>query len=162
MLNHDLDIDPVQKALNRQGRTRIAGILEADVAEALYERLMQPLPWDLCLNGRSGPEALSNRQLARLTPQQNIVLQQQINAQAQRGFAFQYARLDLIPGDPPPAFRALRDLFASRQFLSLMQNVTQDFELERADGQVTMYQPGCFLKTHGIFTAVRTAVTRMY
>ncbi len=146
-LNPALELSAAADAFRLHGRAVVADVLEPALARDLLERLKSSRGWDLCVHGESGPEAIDPAALARSTPEQQRALRVGLREQARTGFAFLYLRQDLIPGDTP-AFDDVRAFFGSGDFLDLLRRVSGDEGLVRADGQLTLYQEGCFLKQH--------------
>lgn len=146
-LNPHLDLASAAQRFRTHGRAVIENILEPMAADQLHTQLEGSRDWELCVHGQSGPEAIDPDALARSTPEQQRALQAGLRRQARAGFAFLYLRQDLIPGDPP-AFSDIRDLVASAEFLNLLRAASDDSGIVRVDGQLTLYQEGCFLKQH--------------
>ena len=154
MLNRALDVESLAARYAEDGRIRIDGILEPDVAERIREACLEHVPFDLISYIDERPVEISDARFRQLSLQQVDDMQRQLMANAARGVGYAYG--GYRPGRELEAgahaeLRFLNDVFDylnGQKMLDFVSRVTGSDDLVSADAQYTRYLPGQFLTRH--------------
>ncbi len=152
-LNPDLDLAAFANAYAKDGRVRIAGLLDEDSAEALYYGLKQRQDWWHLTNTAEGviKTPVSERQLIKRKARAR--LDKQAFERARHEFQYRYESLH-VPSDASPEERdadvlgRFAALMASDAMRAVLRTITTVSSPVFSDGHATAYGPGDFLTVH--------------
>ena len=147
MLNKNLDIDLIKENYNKHGYVRIENFLDDEYVKKISNTIFNEISWDLCYLSNNGPVSIKDSVLKTYTAQQSAELNQKIMARAQQGFSYFYFRSDLVNTVNKVLKEFYNDLCAD-EFISFCRDLTGESTIEKVNGQLTCYAPGCFLRKH--------------
>ncbi len=155
----DLRIQPVhdlalyRRLFQKSGRIHIPAFLEPDSANRLHKALAEFAGWKLFVNHADMTAELGAQELMAIGQTQREELFARIQADARRGFQFQY--LYHLLSEQGEAYAGadarLAELTAflnSTAFLAFARAVSGADDIAFADGQISRYEPGHFLTRH--------------
>jgi Rps23 Pro-64 3,4-dihydroxylase Tpa1-like proline 4-hydroxylase len=153
-----IDFAAVQAALSDHGFAQVKGFLAAEDADRLHAELDAISDWDLAVTTDHGPASLTAAEMASMDRARRGQLMESIRRQSRAGFSFAYHRRNVLPGENPVA-DGFADWIATPAFIHLMQQITGDDRIVRADAHASMYREGSFLRGHD---DTYTGKTRLY
>ena len=154
MLNPDLDRAALAAEFARDGRVRIEGLLDPDVAERIREYCMTEVPFEYLsfVDGRN--VAMPAEELNKFSEAELVDLQSKIFNAASNGTGFFYCGYMLERSQRDSDSEALSflhsvfDFLNSDEMLGFIAEVTGHDDLKSADAQYTRYTQGQFLTRH--------------
>ena len=154
MLNPQLDAAALAQRYAGDGRVRIDGILDPDVAERIRDACLNLVPFDLITFVEGRPVEIPDADFRKLSRSQIDAMQSEVMANAARGIGYAYGgyRMGRRPvGRPDERLDFLHSVFDylnGPEVLDFVNQVTGRVDLESADAQYTRYLPGQFLTRH--------------
>lgn len=154
MLNPDLDREKLAAEWAVDGRIRIENILDAEVAERIYNALREKVGWRYIYNFDGRNEARTQEELAALTPDQFRELMNKIMSAASRGLGYYYCGYTIGHRDEDTKDEELQflhsvfDYVNGEEMMSFIRDVTGCDDVKSAAAQYTRYAPGQFLTRH--------------
>ncbi len=155
-VNDELDISALAETFAAKRRVQICDVLTHETATALRDAMAADTPWGLTMQaGTAAPVDFRVDQLRESSGQAAAEqANRQVHAAAQaRQSAFRFARYPMVTAykeqwDPGGLFDVLLGEINSDPFLDLVRAVTDIPELQRADGQATLFGRQHFLGIH--------------
>lgn len=147
MLNSQLDLKKVKEEFDKNNYIRIENFLDEDYVKKVSQAIFNDISWDLCYLSENGPVSIKESELKKFTPQKSAELNQKIMTRAQQGFSYFYYRSDLVNNDNKTLGSFYNDL-CGEEFLDFCRDLTGETAIDRVNGQLTCYGPGCFLRKH--------------
>ncbi len=152
-LNPDLDVDALAAAYGTSKRGQVQQVLPSDVAEHLFEVLVNRVPWQLTYFDGERDQYMPIEKLQAMSPQERLAFGQERAQLAQRGFSYCYNTFKFheafeageYPDHPLRAFDAFLN---SDELLAFARNLTGDGEINAAGGHATWFGPGHYLNLH--------------
>ncbi|MBV7257175.1 2OG-Fe(II) oxygenase [Pacificimonas sp. WHA3] len=130
---------------------QVPEILDAHAAKAAQKALWS-LPWGLCFNEGEAVHQISPDALQRMPPETQRQMLARVHQGAARGFQFLYNFFPMLEAATRLGKEApMAGFFAfinSAPFLKFVRNVTGNDDIQWADAQATLFQPGHFLTWH--------------
>ena len=147
MLNSSLDLKKIKDDFDKNNYIRIENFLDEAYVKNISQSIFSEISWDLCYLSENGPVSIKESELKKFTPQQSAELNQKIMVRAQQGFSYFYYRSDLVN----TANKVLKDFYkdlCDDEFIGFCRQLTGDESINKVNGQLTCYSPGCFLRKH--------------
>lgn len=147
------DLEPLRQQLQRNGYVQISDFIRPEVL-ARIETEVKQLPWDMAYvaNGKTVKQPV--KEVIALPAQGQAELFAGIaHEAAQNQYAFCYDSYMLVTHylkktNVNSVFHQYVEQLCHPQTVSFMQALTQNPHIIKADGQVSRYLPGHFLKSH--------------
>jgi SM-20-related protein len=152
-ISQTLDIVSLKAAFLAKGRVEIPGFLGAGQADKLRASLLARADWTLVLNAGDQVYEIERSRFAEMTAEQRYELDRRVIEAGRRGFQYRYEAARVPDEDSERRKRdSLLDRFvqfmSSPTVLDFLSEITDNNQLEFADGQATSYSPGHFLTSH--------------
>lgn len=154
MLNPNLDRAALATDFSREGRVRIEGLLDPEIAEQVRRYLLTEVPYEYLANIDGRNVAIPTEKLQQQSEAELVELQQKIHTAAATGAGFFYCGYMLERSQRETDNEALRflhsvfDFLNSDEMLSFVAGITGHDDLKSADAQYTRYTQGQFLTRH--------------
>jgi len=147
MLSKDLLIDEIKADFQKNRYVRIENFLDKEYVKKISQSIFNEISWDLCYLSNNGPVSIKESELKKFTPQQSADLNQEIMARALQGFSYFYYRSDLVNSVNKVLKEFYKDLCGD-EFLGFCRDITGESTIEKVNGQLACFSPGCFLRKH--------------
>lgn len=158
-INSDLDRPALAERFAAHGRVQIRDVLTRETAQELRMILQSGTRWAMALRGGDSPDtppvSVPNAELATQagTQKVNQLAQQAHEASARGDYGFRYAHYSLVEDvqqnrNPDGPHHILLEYLNAPDFLDLAREVTGIPELDKADGQATLYAAQHYLGRH--------------
>lgn len=158
LVNPALDIGALREAFRRNGKVQIRNILRPDFAEALYDCLLNDVPWELAVyrakeQGKAAFARLSAQEVAALGTDGYARLAAEAYAHAGKDFQYLYDAYDVLQArregrQPELLLQEFLDFIGSESLFDFIMEVSGDLEFNRVDCHACRYRPGQFLREH--------------
>lgn len=151
--NLPTDVSPYADTLDKDGVVQIANILQPEVIARIEAEINQ-LPWDMAYVLKGKAAKYSVAEVMTMPAQQRGQLFADIAQEAaQQQYAFCYDSYMLIThylnsSRPNSVFHQYVEQLCHPEMVEFMRLLTGDRRIIKADGQVSRYLPGHFLKSH--------------
>jgi len=153
-LNNDHDIKAYKREYDRAGVVRINNLFPEDIAEFIYQVLVQATPWHMVHSDKVGnhtyyaPEAWKHK-----SAQEKNSIFKGIHEQALTGFAYLYCCYPMIEAylerkNPDWPLHVLTEFMNSEEVLNFTKTITGEPSVIKHDAQATLYGRGHFLNEH--------------
>ena len=148
-----LDAAALAEQFNQGRRLQIKDILEAPVAERLYQSLVDETPWLTAYREDGQDRMITEKQLRDMGPEKIQAMQQKVWQQARDAFGFMYSCYPLMDerlktNNSDLFLYKWVEFINSDKGLDFFRQVTGLSSLVRADAQGTWYRKGQFLTPH--------------
>lgn len=147
MLSNDLDRQKIRNEYQKKHYVRIENFLDTEYVKKISQSIFNEMKWDLCYLSESGPISIKEQDLKKYTQQQSSELNNKIMVRAQQGFSYFYYRSDLVNATNKILKEFYNDLCGD-EFLGFCRDLTREDTIERVNGQLACFTPGCFLRKH--------------
>jgi len=147
MLNKNLDINKIKESFHQKRFIKIENFLDEAYAKKISLSIFNEISWDLCYLSDDGPVSIIESELQNYSAQQTAELNHKIMVQAQQGFSYFYYRSDLVNTEN----RVLKDFYSDLcgdEFIGFCRNLTGENSIDKVNGQLACFSPGCFLRKH--------------
>lgn len=154
-LNPAIDRERAARDFAATQRVQIRDFLTPEAAQTVHRVLSRETPWGLAWRaGADGPHGLRRQEVAGLGPERSQALMQQIaEAMHGRDYGFIYGQYQLLTANVErwgehEALELLMEHINDEPLMELVRAVTGIPQLQKADGQATLYGPNHFLALH--------------
>jgi len=147
------DVKVLKRQLDEQGFVQITDFIKPHIIERMEAELSQ-LPWDMAYVLEGKTTKLAVKDVMKMPAQQQAQLFSAITHQAaQHQYAFCYDSYMLITHylqqtNPHSVFHQYVEAICHPETVAFMRELTGNRAIIKADGQVSRYLPGHFLKSH--------------
>jgi Rps23 Pro-64 3,4-dihydroxylase Tpa1-like proline 4-hydroxylase len=143
----ELDWQEIHDRYVKDGYVIISDILDKDVAEEIYQNLVNSVEWETCLQGEKGAEFYTSAEINAMSPEKKQQLNRYMLHRAASNFSFLYHRINLGKSNNP-ILRDLIQYITGDEFLGFVKYITGELEINKVDGQASRYQRTEFLNMH--------------
>ena len=147
MLSKHLDMNSIKETYKNNRYVRIENFLDEEYAKTIYQTMLNEIKWDLCYLSDDGPTSINDSELRAYTSQQYAELNQKIMIRTHQGFSYYYYRSDLVNTTNNIVKRFYVDLCGD-EFLGFCRSITDEVAIDKVNGQLACFVPGCFLRKH--------------
>ncbi len=153
LLNSTLDWDEIRDTFSKNTYAVVDDVMQQPVAEAIYECLRTSVPWEVAFREDGVDKSIPMPELAKLPPEQQHQLRQNIFREATGDYQFFFNRYPMIDAyiaqrDPGLLLHKLTEFLNSEYFLDFIRYITGDDAIRKSEAMATWYAPGHFLKNH--------------
>lgn len=147
------DVKVLKRQLDEQGFVQITDFIKPHIIERMEAELSQ-LPWDMAYVIEGKTTKIAVQEVMNMPAQQQAQLFGAIaNQAAQHQYAFCYDSYMLITHylqqtNPQSVFHQYVEAICHPETVAFMRKLTGNGDIIKADGQVSRYLPGHFLKSH--------------
>lgn len=159
LINPALDTGALRQAFQRDGKVQIKDVLRPDFAEAIYQCLLNDVPWELAVYraGKSGKAAFarySAEEVAAMGEEGYSRLEDEARASASHQFQYLYDAYDVLKArresrHPELLLQEFLTFMGSDELFDFAREVSGDLEFNRIDCHACRYRQGQFLREHG-------------
>jgi len=151
--NPALDVEAAARVFARNGRVRLADVLEAESAARLRGSLSAEVPWRLAYNEGEKSIFVGRADLDNLGERAQRELLQKVLSRAQHQFQYLFRSYPMVStyvqGEDPGLFlHYVFEWLNDSRTLAVMRRITGIDALLKANAQATLYRPGHFLNQH--------------
>lgn len=151
MLNPSLDIEALRTEFARDGRIRIANILEPAIAEAIADE-MQNIPWQLYCATGAGVAIIDPADMVRWDKARQAELQRTLMLAASRAEGFAYFGYRMTEawkaGAPDTPLGRFHAALRTPAVADTIRAITGETTFDNVFAQATDYRPGHYLTRH--------------
>lgn len=151
MLNPSLDIEALRTEFARDGRIRIANILEPAIAEAIADE-MQNIPWQLYCATGAGVAIIDPADMVRWDKARQAELQRTLMLAASRAEGFAYFGYRMTEawkaGAPDTPLGRFHTTLKTPAVTDTIRAITGETSFDNVFAQATDYRPGHYLTRH--------------
>jgi SM-20-related protein len=151
MLNRSLDLQALHTEFAKDGRIRIAEVLDPAIAIAVSEE-MSRVPWKLYCATGSGIAIIDPADMARWSREQHAELHRTLMQAASRSEGFAYHGLRMTEawqgGDPDTPLGRFHTALKSPEVMNAIRAITGADTFDSVFAQATDYRPGHYLTRH--------------
>ena len=151
MLNPSLDIEALRTEFARDGRIRIANILEPAIAEAIADE-MQNIPWQLYCATGAGVAIIDPADMVRWDKARQAELQRTLMLAASRAEGFAYFGYRMTEawkaGAPDTPLGRFHAALKTPAVSDTIRAITGETSFDNVFAQATDYRPGHYLTRH--------------
>ncbi|MFZ5843518.1 MAG: 2OG-Fe(II) oxygenase [Pseudomonadota bacterium] len=151
--NPAVDWSGCKERLLRTGRVQVHDVLRPEIAARLHECLSNEVPWDVAFRDGGKSRTLRADVWRSMPGAQRIALHQRVCTEARQQFQFWYFSYMMVSAYmeqrmPGHFLNSVVEWLNSAEFLTIGRHVSGFDDIRKADGQATLYGPGCFLTNH--------------
>ncbi len=152
-INPAIDLRQAAETFRRDRLVQIGDIFEPDVAEYLANLAETRIDWDLAFQGEDGRPAVVDLKQIQSGDEADVRRRlHAMTARAGEGYGFLYLAYPLISAylagrDPGHPIHRLTE-FLNDEFVRLGAAISGRTDIVKADGQLTQYRPGDFIRLH--------------
>jgi SM-20-related protein len=136
------------------GRVHIPMVFRQKVADSIFQRLLNAVPWRLVFNEAGEHKEILGEDFKRMGEDTYMDLLGVASQRGRAGFQYIYRSYPLYDqfttarSGGEPYLMQLIEFLNSAEFLAAMRRVTGDGSIEIVDANATLYEPGHFLTRH--------------
>ncbi len=152
-LNPELDREKYARLYQDNNRVHIPDILTRESAEAIYQAMLNEVPWQTNFNDGEKGHTLHQIQIDAMNEVQRDLLTTHVHQKAKYDFQYVFNAYSLSDAraqnlNPGLFINKMLDFVNSDEYLRFMRQVTGYEEAAFSDAQCTLYRPGHFLSDH--------------
>ena len=146
-MNKDLSIDELASSFSENGIVRISSFLQDESAAKIRDFLQQNVDYQNAFFVDGSNREASDKEISDLPFDTRQQLYRGIHQSAAKGVGFLYGKHQILDESPEYLKNTLSFLNTTK-ILELVSSITQNINLNYADGQATRYRSGDFLTRH--------------